>query len=770
MSQQIEISVHFSEYDIRFQKDNFSIVWVSTNEKEKVPLNAVKKTSKKGEVTFIAKGYFKPNANVGYLLTGEFKTDFKYGIQFQIISYKVIPPTDKKKIINFLVQVVNGCGRVTAEKLYNTFGEKIFEVMENSPERLYEVKSLKKGRINKIITSYNEQKMLPEIRQFLPDEISWGNDIIKITLNDCLKIYKKFGNSSMRVIQQNPYFLFDVDFSFKKVDSIASLSGKQDFADEYRIAGAIIEVLKQNSRRGDLYMPQKECCGAAINLLNEYNTQDKVTMKEVVTEFCKMAKRNDIAGDSGNVYLSDNYEAEVESAKILASMVKSSKASKGKLDEEKTYRIIEEESRLIGFNPSEEQSKAAYMAVDNSVLILTGGPGTGKTSTLKLILKTLQKSLNFSNEDILLLAPTGRAKQRMSETVGKDYESKTIHSALKIRVAENDFDEEDTIISNNNFENPLLEKKVIVVDEASMMGQKLFYSLLQKIGYDSRLIIIGDENQLPSIEAGNVLSELIKSNCIAFQRLTKIFRQAEQSLIVTNAYRILNGDCNLVYGDDFELVEFNQPDDVSAYICNMYANSADKDSLIILSPVRKKGSCGTKQLNVVIQQMVNPSSKSLKRNGIDFKENDRVIQTMNCKYYDENDNLTYISNGDTGIIKSIDGDNITIQLQEDTVVYHSVDLDNIDLAYSITIHKSQGSEYPVVIIPLLDNRQFTFALQRNLLYTAVTRGKQKVIIVGERKAIEKAIKTNTAINRKTMLAQRIIDFCGNSIPQQLSLY
>lgn len=168
--------------------------------------------------------------------------------------------------------------------------------------------------------------------------------------------------------------------------------------------------------------------------------------------------------------------------------------------------------------------------------------------------------------------------------------------------------------------------------------------------------------------------------------------------------------------------------------------------------------------------MVNPSSKSLKRNGIDFKENDRVIQTMNCKYYDENDNLTYISNGDTGIIKSIDGDNITIQLQEDTVVYHSVDLDNIDLAYSITIHKSQGSEYPVVIIPLLDNRQFTFALQRNLLYTAVTRGKQKVIIVGERKAIEKAIKTNTAINRKTMLAQRIIDFCGNSIPQQLSLY
>ena len=172
-------------------------------------------------------------------------------------------------------------------------------------------------------------------------------------------------------------------------------------------------------------MPQKECCGAAINLLNEYNTQDKVTMKEVVTEFCKMAKRNDIAGDSGNVYLSDNYEAEVESAKILASMVKSSKASKGKLDEEKTYRIIEEESRLIGFNPSEEQSKAAYMAVDNSVLILTGGPGTGKTSTLKLILKTLQKSLNFSNEDILLLAPTGRAKQRMSETVGKDYESES---------------------------------------------------------------------------------------------------------------------------------------------------------------------------------------------------------------------------------------------------------------------------------------------------------------------------------------------------------
>lgn len=771
MSEQIEISVHFSEYDIRFQKDNFSIVWVSTCEKDKVPANAIKKSSRKGEVTFIAKGYFKPNANVGYLLTGEFKTDFKYGVQFQIVSYKVIPPTDKKRIINFLVQVINGCGKITAEKLYNTFGEKVFEVMENSPERLYEVKSLRKGRINKIISSYNEQKMLPEIRQFLPEEIPWGNDIVKITLTDCLKIYKKFGNNSMKVIQQNPYFLFAVDFPFTKVDSIASLSENQNFANEERIAGAITEILKQNSRMGNLYMPQKECCGAAVKLLNEHNfSPNKVIMKDVVTEFCKMAKRNDINGDNGNVYLSDNYEAEIETAKILASRVKLSAKEKGALDKTKVYQIIKEESKLIGFLPSEEQSKAAYMAIDNSILILTGGPGTGKTSTLKLILKTLQKCLSYSNEDILLLAPTGRAKQRISETVGKDYESKTIHSALKLRVAENDFDEEDMIVSTaNSSDSSILEKKVIVVDEASMMGQKLFYSLLQKVGYDSRLIIVGDENQLPSIEAGNVLSELIKSNCIAFQRLTKIFRQAEESLIVTNAHRILNGDCNLIYGDDFKLIEINQPDDVSSYICNMYANSSDKDNLVILSPVRKKGSCGTRQLNVAIQQMVNTSSKSVRKNGIDFKENDRVIQTMNCKYYDENDNLIYISNGDTGVIKNIDGDNITIRFQEDTVVYHSIDLDNLDLSYAITIHKSQGSEYPTVIIPLLNNKQFTFALQRNLLYTAVTRGKQKVIIVGETKAIEKAIISNAAINRKTMLAQRIIGFCGNSAPFQLSL-
>lgn len=742
----IEISTSYTKYDVLYQQDKFAIIKARTTDIELIPKDARVSVARDNKsCSFIMKGYLNPNPLLKYIVTGYFKKD-KRGVQFQVLSLKEISPTDKKGITEYLKKCVDGCGEITANKIYNTFGDKTFDVLDNTPERLIEVKGLSRNKIKKIVISYQNNKMIQILQSNLPN----GNT------NDCLRIYNKYKEKSLDIIKNNPYQLFDIkSFSFDKVDEIAKSNPNISLDDYERVQGAIIFVLRQEKTKGNLFLYQKKVISEAYNLLNKGYKNIVCNYTRIVEVFCNMAKNGHILGDNGNAYLPSIYEAETKSAEIVLSMLIASKKNNQHVTNEKVAQYINWYCKEYHFTPSEQQQQAVYMCVNNTFAILTGGAGTGKTTTLKLCLKTLQDIYNINSNEILMLAPTGRASRRMGESVGNEYETKTIHSALRIEVKDDiSFDEYYQGLTAKDI---LETKKIIVVDEASMLGQKLFYTLMKSIPYNSRVLLVGDENQLPSVEAGNVLAELLKCYCVPVTKLTQIYRQSEISPIVENSHRILDGNTNLLFNEDFQLIEAHTQEQASNIIKQLYLNDRN---IQILSPIRRKGEAGTDNLNVLIQSAVNPHSANtpeVKRNGMTFRVGDKVIQTQNVTIVDKNTGYEYtISNGDTGIIKKIYDEEITISFCEQTVTYSIVDMDNVSLAYAITIHKSQGSEYPVVVIPFIDDNLFSFVGQRHLIYTGITRGKEKVILVGTKKAINKAINTNKTNERKTILSQRIL--------------
>lgn len=746
MENLLEISISYTQYDILFQKDAYAIIKVKTSETDKVPKAARTSTARDNKsCTFKVKGYLNPNPLLHYVVKGNFENDNRGGIIFKVLSTYTVNPTTQSSVIQFLKTSIDGCGMITAKKIWNAFGKGTFDVLDNHPERLSEVKGLSSARIEKIISSYKSQKTIQLIQKKVTE---------KESLSDCLKIYKVFKEESLNILENSPYSLFKIDsFPFQKVDNIAKLSNCP-LDDEDRIRGAITTTLKAISRSGDLFLEQTATIKSAYNLLNEGQCGVVCNYAKITKVFCDMAMEGKLKGDNGNCYLPEFYNSEVQSADIILNMIADSEKQKKNTGTFPISSIMEKLCKEMAFSPSEQQSNAVIMAVSNSFSILTGKPGTGKTTTLKLVLKTVQEVYSIKNEDVLLLAPTGRASRRMGESVGTEYEARTIHSALRIG-CENDELEEVVYASS---ESTISHKKMIVVDEVSMLGQKLLFQLLQSINKDCRVLLVGDSNQLPSVEAGNVLAELISCGCVAVTTLTEIFRQKGTSLIVENAHRILNGETTFLYDNNFQLIEAKNQEEAANIICDLYKKDPN---IQILSPVRKKGEAGTNSLNTLIQSKVNPNSLTtpqIKRNGVVYRVGDKVIQNKNVTFKDEDGNVKCtISNGDTGVIRKIFDEEVTIEFQDETIVYNLVDLDNISLAYAITIHKSQGSEYPTVVIPIVDDKLFNFTCHRNLIYTGITRGKSKVILVGSTTAIAKAINSNKATQRNTMLAKRISD-------------
>lgn len=688
-----------------------------------------------------------PGISVGeeLRLIGEFKTYPAYGEQFNVKTYERSLPTTVTSILKYLSSgAIKGIGPSTAMKLVDTFGEKTLEVLKNTPERLHEVKGLTKSRAKKISEEFQQ---LFSIKSLMSELGKYG-----VTPEETVKIFKTFGKESMNFIQANPYLLCDepIELSFERADKIAFL--KSNVLDEKcRVRAGIVYILKHNMNNGHTCLPRDKLIPAAMNFLEVSQDKTEESLDELLSEG---ALQHDFFNDREFIFLNKMHTSEVYSASRLLMMLKfpprSIIGTEDKINEiEKTQCI--EYAYL--------QKKAIKEALEKGILVLTGGPGTGKTTTLNATINILEEN----GERIFLAAPTGRAAKRMSEVTKK--EAKTIHRLLEV-----EWDSEDRPVFKKNEKN-LLNCDALILDEISMIDVNVFEGVLRALPLGTRLILVGDSNQLPSVGPGNILSDLISSEEIPLVELKEIFRQSQQSLIVTNAHKIVNGEMpELTKRDgDFFFINANKPEHIVKTIKDLCKtrlpqayNYSSLDDIQVIAP-GKKGDVGTINLNKVLQDALNPAlpgKKEITVNGNIFRQGDKVMQIKNN--YDipfVRDNMRSgegIFNGDIGVIENINPVDLSLTVRFDDKVasYNSETVVDLDLAYAITVHKSQGSEFTAVIMPM-----YTGAPQlyyRNLLYTGVTRAKNLLIMVGTPWTVSKMVENNKKTKRYSSLKNYLI--------------
>ncbi len=658
----------------------------------------------------------KINSGESVEFTGIWVTHPKYGRQFKVESYNVSYPTTRAGIINYLGSgLIKGIGKSTAEKIYNQFGEQTLDILDAQINRLVEVEGIGYKKLDMIKKGWEEQQGVKTVMLFLQ---SHG-----ISTAYSLKIYKTYGAKAPEIIEENPYRLInDVwGIGFKVADEIAR---KMGFSDHHpaRIKAGIVFALDEIARSGHTYSPESDLINFCTQLLRFELVYSDPILQELEDEGMIIHKE-------GKVFLSELYYAErgiEEAIKLL---------SKPPLElnsgEKKSLHLISKR-----FSP--EQLEAIRLSFENKLLIITGGPGTGKTTALKGIID-IYKSRSKS---ILLTAPTGRAAKRMTEVIG--LEAKTIHRMLEYNPSDNSF-------GFNQFNK--LETDLLIVDEVSMIDTVLMYRLITAVDEGTTVVLVGDIDQLPSVGPGNVLKDLISSDLIPAIKLNKIFRQAEQSDIVLNAHRINKGEMpsfNALKNTDFVFLEEKNNSVIPEKILHLakieLPNRLKLDCLEdiqILSPMYK-GEAGVNNLNRLFQSGINDSPVVLMRGEKKFKAGDKIMQLRNN--YDKG-----VFNGDIGFITGFDDENKMLNTTFDGkfVQYALDEIDEVTLAYAVTVHKSQGSEYPCVIMPLTTSHYIM--LQRNLLYTAITRASKLLIIIGSKNAIGMAVKNNKVENRFTHL-------------------
>ncbi len=677
----------------------------------------------------------------------------EYGVQIQMESYEEKQPTDSIAVERYLGSgAIKGVGPALAARIVRRFGDDTLDIMEKEPERLAEVKGISMKMAVRIAEQFNEKQEMRQAMLFLQD---YG-----ITMNMAVKIYRYYGQEMYEVIRKNPYRLAE-DISgigFKIADGIARKAGFYQDSD-FRIQAGIIYCLQQSGTQGHCYLPQEELVNQAAQLLmlepeliesqvDALSMNKQVVCREINERRC--------------LYTSTLYYMEMNCARMLLDLNLSFPVEDAAL-ERKVNRL--EREQQIKLDPM--QRMAVYQAVQNGVVIIMGGPGTGKTTTINTITQILEEE----GLEILLAAPTGRAAKRMSETTG--YEAQTIHRLLELNGAVGDDNQTGMHFERNELQP--LEADVVIVDEMSMVDIYLLNALLRALVPGTRLIMVGDVNQLPSVGPGNVLKDMIQAKFCNVVKLDKIFRQAAESEIILNAHRINNGEPISLKNasKDFFHLERNNSQDVINVVIQLimqklpsYVDAQPYD-IQVLSPMRK-GELGIENLNHVLQNYLNPSSPEKREkefHGIMFREQDKIMQVKNdyqMKWqkknrfgdvYEEGDG---VFNGDCGIIRSISDltETVTIEFDEGKMVeYEFGDMDEVELAYAITIHKSQGSEYPAVILPILSGPKMLF--NRNLLYTAVTRAKKCVTIVGSGNMIGQMIENVNEKKRYSSLYQRI---------------
>lgn len=681
-------------------------------------------------------------------VTGGYTSHSIYGEQFKVAGFKIMEAADIVSIERYLSSgAIKGIGASLAGRIVKKFKENTFKIIEEEPERLVEIKGISEKIAKEIYRQFKEKRGLRSAMIFLQQ---YG-----ITNNLAVKIYKKYGDRMYQIIRENPYQLAE-DISgvgFKIADEIALRAGIVADSD-YRIRAAIMYALLKGAGNGNVYLPELEVVHAVSEILStdvegtsEHILNLAVERKLVIKEINEVKR----------IYSASFYYLELNTARMLIDLSVKYEIPDTVVEQ----RLLQIESEL-NIELDEMQRLAVNGAVCNGLFILTGGPGTGKTTTINSMIHFFESE----GMDILLAAPTGRAAKRMSETTG--HEARTIHRLLELSPGAED--KEEKFIFERNEGNPL-ETDVVIIDEMSMVDINLMHALLRAITVGTRLILVGDENQLPSVGPGNILHDIIAGNIFSTIRLKKIFRQAIESDIIVNAHKINAGEQITIdnKSKDFFLLKRYDVNTIIGVVVALvrdkmpgYVDATSYD-IQVLTPMRK-GELGVERLNQVLQQYLNPPSKDKKEKEYlqsVFREGDKVMQIKNNYQTDweirgnygiKVDEGTGIFNGDMGIIREINmfAEQMIIEFDEGKMVeYPFIQLEELELAYAVTIHKSQGSEYPAIVLPLLSGPKMLF--NRNILYTAVTRAKSCVTIVGSDEIVQSMIANEREQRRYTGL-------------------
>lgn len=738
----MEAEGYVDRITFRNEENGYTVLYLADPSKEE---GEEKETCCVGYFSFVSEGEY-------LLARGNEVVHRNYGRQLQVESYEEKTPDDGFATERYLGSgAIKGIGPALAARIVRKFGADTFSIIEKEPERLAEVKGISMKMAVNIAGQFSEKRQTRHAMMFLQD---YG-----ISINMAVKIYKYYKDDIYEVFHKNPYKLAEdiTGIGFKFADAIAQKAGfKPD--SKSRVRAGIIYSLQQSGAQGHCYLPEDELVNTATELL--------LTEREIVAhETDALALDKEIiiqeTGGERRLYISRLYYMELNCARMLLDLDIHFPVDMAELME----RTQANQHKDIVLD--ELQKQAVYHAAMDGVLIITGGPGTGKTTTINTIISILEEE----GLEVLLAAPTGRAAKRMSETSGR--EAQTIHRLLGVNGGGS---AEGGLRFERNELQPL-EADVIIIDEFSMVDIYLLHALLKALVPGTRLIMAGDANQLPSVGPGNVLKDMIQSGFCNVVKLNHIFRQAAESEIVTNAHKI-NAGMQIKLDNknmDFFHLERDNPQDVINVVIQLimknlppYVNAGTYD-IQVLTPVRK-GTLGVENLNKVLQDYMNmksPGKKEKEFHGILFRENDKVMQIKNNyqikwvksnRFGDIYEDGTGVFNGDTGIIKSISEieEVVVVEFEEGkTAKYGFNEMDELELAYAITIHKSQGSEYPAVIIPVLGGPKML--LNRNLLYTAVTRAKKCVTLVGSAAVISQMIRNVNEQKRYSGLCQRIIE-------------
>lgn len=677
---------------------------------------------------------------------GKWVHSAKYGRQFSVEQYERVMPADIASMLRYLSsRAIKGIGPKTAAKIIEEFGEDSFDVIENHPEWLANIKGISTKVALAASESFKEQAGIRSAMMFFREYFGASTTV---------RIYKKWGSSSVDIAKKNPYRLCNEieGIGFERADALANSLGLQNDNFDRIMSGLSYVLIKSASYNGHVCLPREKLCEAGAELL-EVSAEEA---DRAISELIRMGRfKYVLQGEAQMIYLVEAYDEEKYVAEKLTLLDKMCAT----VDVSDIDRFIEREEAKAGIEYASLQKKAISDALRYGVMVLTGGPGTGKTTVVRALIHIFD-SMGY---EIALAAPTGRAAKRMSEATAM--EAKTIH-----RLLEMSYDLEGRSVFNRN-EFDLLDEQIIIVDEASMIDSALMCALLKAIKPGARLIIIGDSDQLPSVGAGNVLRDIIESGRFATVRLCEIFRQAQESLIVTNAHAINRGEMpNLAVKDkDFFFLRRDRDRDIAATVVDLcknrlpraYGNMARNGLQVICAS--RKGEAGTENLNVLLQQALNPRERGKSEHSFReriFREGDRVMQTRNnydiawTREYDGKEG-NGIFNGDIGIIESIEvaEREMTVLFDDRRVVYDFSLLEDLEHAYAITVHKSQGSEYPMVVMPMCTASQMLHT--RNLFYTAVTRAQSMVILVGREDIIKEMVENNRRSMRYTGLCHRL---------------
>lgn len=690
-------------------------------------------------IRFTAVGFDLPrNDSVEVELEGTWVKDAKCGLRFEVERWKEILPSTIKGIRAYLSSgVLKGIGEKTTDAIVNRFGDRTLEVLEHEPERLLEIRGITPERLEEIKANYTESQVMRELMLLLAP--------LKVTPNTAMKVLEHFGMKGVALIRESLFRLCEVPgFGFRRVDEIVRKSGG-NLHDPMRVQGALFYIIQEaRDKNGHLYIEIGRLLKDTLKLLNE-DLNDPLRLEQVEQQLAAMINLNVVVSNGGNIYLPQIYKQECEVALKIAQMV---------LELPKPVNltpVMEQVKGRLGITLSPQQAEGVEMAFRYNLSIITGGPGTGKSTILRAVVEAYR--MLYPQGKIALAAPTGKASRRMAETTGIE-DAQTLHSLLKL------FGDD----SGGEKKKQSLEAGLLIVDETSMVDMWLAHQLFRRLNPGTKVLLVGDADQLESVGAGNVFQELIDSGIVPVTVLDQIFRQAEGSRIAYNARFINEGNGELYYGPDFDFVSVADQEEAAETVCRFYKEAAARvgiQQLQILSPYREKGEASSQNLNKAIREEVNPEmdgKPEIIYGSRAFRLRDRVIQLKNNSkmvlYNRQGDIIGKgVFNGDVGYVREIRPDTVIINFDGRYAKYPLDNLEELELSYAMTIHKAMGSEYDTVIIPLLTAHRVL--LTRNLLYTAVTRAKGRVILVGQKKALFTAVSKTRKGKRNTLLAERM---------------